>query len=117
MGICISEYYLKKDINALRKLVDEDIPLLLQRVRSLREKHREQWFRTNKPFGWEILDIRYGGLCARIESAKWRLQDYLEGRVEKIPELEEERLTFNGTEVPELLHYPWYKRIVTAGGF
>lgn len=117
MGIRITEYYLQKDTAGLGKLVDEDIPLLLQKLNALREKHREQWFRTNKPFGWEVLDIRYGGLYARIESAKWRLQDYLEGRIESIPELEEERLSFNGTEVPKLFHYPWYKRIVTAGGF
>ena len=46
----------------------------------------------NKPFGFEIMDIRYGGVISRIETAKARLEDYLDGKIDSLPELEAERL-------------------------
>ena len=65
-------------------------------VEALKCAHREAWFAHNKPFGWEIHDIRYGGLKLRFECAKERITDYLNGLVPKIDELEAERLSFNG---------------------
>ena len=55
---------------------------------------------TNKPFGWEVLDIRYGGVLARIDSSIERITDYLDGRINKIEELEQERLYFDGADRP-----------------
>jgi hypothetical protein len=31
----------------------------------------------------EVIDLRYGGLLARIDTAKNRLEDYLAGEIEK----------------------------------
>lgn len=53
-----------------------------------------------KPFGFEVLDLRYGGLRARLETMHRRLVAYLDvddDSVTSIPELEVElevRLTF-----------------------
>lgn len=35
------------------------MPNLTRRIGELRAAHREQWFKTYKPFGWEVLDIRH----------------------------------------------------------
>lgn len=46
-----------------------------------------------KPFGWEVLDLRYGGLRARLETMHRRLVAYLDladSSVTKIEELEVE---------------------------
>ncbi|MDI2587640.1 beta-N-acetylhexosaminidase [Psychrobacillus sp. NEAU-3TGS] len=40
-------------------------------VDSLRKAHRDVWFSVNKAFGWEVQDIRYGGLLTRIETAEY----------------------------------------------
>ena len=50
---------------------------------------REQWFIENKPYGFEIQDIRIGGLICRIESCLERLCEYRDGKITSIPELEE----------------------------
>ncbi|KPV55435.1 hypothetical protein QJ48_33185, partial [Paenibacillus sp. A3] len=70
------------------------LPELSRRVNALRIAHRNQWHAMYKPFGWEVLDIRYGGVLTRLESASARLLDYAEGRVDKLEELEQERLVF-----------------------
>jgi len=46
------------------------------------------WLATYKPFGLEVIERRYGGLIARLQSLFDRLKDYLEGDVQSIPELE-----------------------------
>ena len=61
---------------------------------------RAQWFAENRPFGWEVLDVRLGGVKARLESAKWRVTDYLEGRAARLEELEEPRLLLDERDNP-----------------
>jgi len=46
----------------------------------------------NKPQGFEVQDIRLGGLARRIEHCKKMLVKYIEGEIDSIPELEEDRL-------------------------
>ncbi|WP_461224880.1 family 20 glycosylhydrolase [Lacticaseibacillus suihuaensis] len=66
---------------------------LVKRLRDLRDAHRAVWFELNAPFGWEVMDIRYGGLIARVDTALWRLQQWEDGAVAKLDELEVPRLT------------------------
>ncbi|MFD2044901.1 hypothetical protein ACFSTA_14550 [Ornithinibacillus salinisoli] len=83
----------------------------------LRIKHRELWFEMNKPFGWEVLEVRYGGLIMRTETAQSRIKQWINDRINRIEELEEERLYFEGPyPMPEgSLGRNIYRRIVTAG--
>ena len=59
---------------------------------AVHEWHRQTWFKHNKVIGWQNLDTRYGGMASRCDTAILLLGDYLEGRIDKIEELEEERL-------------------------
>lgn len=74
----------------------EDIHRLKPALEMLHERHREVWFQWNKPFGWEILELRYGGLIKRSETSAWRLDQYLKGALNELPELEAPRLVFEG---------------------
>ncbi len=47
------------------------------------------WMSENKPHGFEMQDIRLGGLIGRLGSCKERLLSYCNGKIECIPELEE----------------------------
>lgn len=90
VGIAIRKHYLEKDIDALNqdlKTLDE----LYDSVKALRQEHRKLWYDTCSPFGWDRLDLRYGGLLGRIDTAKWRIGDYIDGRITVIPELDEPR--------------------------
>lgn len=42
-----------------------------------------------KPFGWEVLDLRYGGLLARLESMHKRLVAYLDPEDPSVTRIEE----------------------------
>lgn len=121
LGLRITEAYRQKDLPTLRRIARQELPDLIQCVCELRVAHREEWFAIYKPFGWEVLDIRYGGLLSRLDSVILRLNDYLEGNVSCIEELEEDRLFFDGLERPQtgvgLGFIDNYHRIVSAGAF
>jgi hexosaminidase len=96
IGIDLKSLYDTRDTEALKRVAEVELPKLYEEVNRLRTIHREQWFKLNKSFGWEIIDIRYGGLLARIDSIISRLLDYTSGKVSIIEELEEERLSYYG---------------------
>ncbi|MCD9023807.1 beta-N-acetylhexosaminidase [Cohnella silvisoli] len=120
LGIRIKRAYDSGDRGILEQIASNELPQLLLKVEALRIAHREQWMGTNKPQGWEVLDIRYGGLTARLRTAKDRITDYLEGGVSRIEELDEQRLYFDdrerrggaGTD-----YFTTYHRIASAGAF
>ncbi|GAA5990086.1 hypothetical protein JCM10908_005816 [Rhodotorula pacifica] len=58
-------------------------------VKKLHAQHRENWFATYKPFGWEVLDLRYGGLQTRLETMHERLIAYLDFEDSSVTKLEE----------------------------
>lgn len=57
------------------------------------EAYKAQWFKECKPFGWEVQEIRFGGVRARILGCKMRLQAYINGEIDCIEELETEILS------------------------
>ena len=73
----------------------------------------------NKPFGWEVHDIRYGGQIMRFCTVKERISDYINGKIDSIAELEEERLRFDcapeGTPIGQGFLWPTYSTISSTG--
>lgn len=61
-------------------------------VEQFKHALKDQWFQENKAFGFEVLDIRLGGLMERLKSCAARMADYAEGKITCIEELEETRL-------------------------
>ena len=102
--------YAAKDRKALKKILDADLPWLLAETDKLRGIHREFWFTQHKPQGWEVIEGRYGGVIARLQTTAWRLDGYLKGNVESLPELEERRERVYGERLPCLGH----GRVATA---
>jgi hypothetical protein len=90
LGERLHLHYKDKDRAALQKDA-EQLEVLLDRVNELRIAHRKQWMTTCSPFGWSRLELRYGGLTARIETACHRLGRYLDGSLSELPELEAAR--------------------------
>lgn len=94
LGVRLYHAYTDGNKEELEKIKDNELAALYKDIEALRRAHREHYFDEYKPIGWEILDIRYGGAIMRIDTAIKRLTDYLTGKIEKIEELEEERLDF-----------------------
>ncbi|HIW34128.1 MAG TPA: beta-N-acetylhexosaminidase [Candidatus Paenibacillus intestinavium] len=97
IGIELKRAYDTHDHKTLQRIATEVLPAIAEAVRELRNAHRSQWLRMFKPFGWEVLDIRYGGVMNRLDTAMVRLLDYTEGRIQRIEELEEERLLYSSS--------------------
>jgi hypothetical protein len=112
----LQDAYQRGDDRAMRQLCTERLPEVRRRVEALRQAHREQWLLTYKPWGWEVLDGRYGWLLSRLASAEQRLQDQLAGRCLRLEELEAPRQTFAtpapGDRWPRI---SLWSRIVSAG--
>ena len=80
--------YLAGDHAVLAALVPEysETQRLLDSFTAAFEK---QWMAENKPHGFDVQDIRLGGLARRLLHCRDRLQQYLDGDIERIEELEE----------------------------
>ncbi len=72
----------------------EDIPATVEAVEALRTVWRRLWESTNKPYGFEILDFRMGGIQARLKTAGERMGQFANGELEDIPELSSETLIY-----------------------
>ena len=83
----------------MKKIVNE-LLITEQNINRLHDMLKDIWFANNKPFGFEHLNYRIGGLCARIRFAAERVSDYLDSKIERIEELEEKRLWYSGEETP-----------------
>ncbi|MDQ0972557.1 hexosaminidase [Neobacillus niacini] len=118
IGIQLKEAYDRKDKTGVAQ-INTKIDMLRNMIDDLRKLHRTLWFSSNKPFGWEVIDIRYGGVLSRLETAEYRLRLWLDGNIAAIEELEEERLYFDAPwKMPNgALGRNSYHRIVTAGSF
>ena len=57
------------------------------RISSFHLAYQKAWFMENKPQGFEIMDIRLGGLKQRVISCRERLTQYVNNEITAIPEL------------------------------
>ncbi|MBQ9210647.1 MAG: family 20 glycosylhydrolase [Clostridia bacterium] len=98
--------YLAKDREKLSWLLEELIPDLIARYRSLAETHRALWERSYRAFGWEVMGHRYGGAIYRLEETAAKLESWLKGEIDVIEELEAEPLPND--------RYQFYHRLISA---
>ncbi len=70
----------------------EDIPATVEALHALRLLWRKLWESTNKPNGFEIIEVRMGGIAARMATAGEKMLAFANGEVDTIPELLEESL-------------------------
>ena len=112
LGLGMQAAYKAGDKTALAYYGEVIIPELISRYSALRAIHRDYWFATNKPEGWEIIDLRYGTQLNWLDTAAYRIKSYTEGRISAIGELENERLTYPGSHQLPLISM--YSKIVSA---
>ncbi len=84
--------YNNGDKDTLKEIADLLLPALKEKTVAVHEAHKALWFEKLKALGWSNLDIRYGGMASRCDTAKFIIDRYLNGEDDKIEELEEERL-------------------------
>ena len=88
LGVRTRKAYLEKDRESLRALLQE-YEKLPGRIEDFYRAFQNLWMQDNKPFGFEIQDHRLGGLMLRVRHCAQRIEQYLQGEISHIEELEQ----------------------------
>ncbi len=76
------------------KALTRDYKKCIARIDDFYQSYRRIWLATNKPYGWELQSVRFAGLTERLKDCRVRILDYLSGKIDCIPELEEKLLPY-----------------------
>ena len=88
IGVRTRKAYLCRDMTEIKELIEEYGEVIV-RIQEFHSIYRNMWFMENKPHGFDVQDMRIGGVVGRMISCKERLESLLNGSVSSIPELEE----------------------------
>lgn len=105
--------YRRGDRDRARAIAEGLVPDLVADLSALARCHEVRWMTDNKPFGWEVLERRYAGLCARLESTRRSILAWCEGRSAQIETLEVEPLRVAPDTVSSTV--PWTVFATPAG--
>ena len=90
--------YQAGDKEELRRLAENDYKEAEKLIRAYLRVFEEQWFYENKPCGFDVQDIRIGATIQRTISCRRRLLDYVNGKIDSIPELDEKLIPYRNFE-------------------
>ncbi len=108
LGTETREVYQSKDKEKLGALIKK-YDLAIRRLQVFYDTYKKQWFIENKPFGWEVQDVRLGGVMQRLRYGRDTLKAFYEGKIKEIPELEAKLLPYANT-----LFRQYYQKIITT---
>ena len=98
LGYKTRNAYKAGDKDELRRLAENEYKEVEKLIRAYLRAFEEQWFHENKPCGFDVQDIRLGATLQRTVSCRRRILDYVNGKIDSIPELEEELLPYRTFE-------------------
>lgn len=100
LGINIKSAYDSKNLELLIHYANSVIPDYISKLEEFYNIYRRQWMIENKVFGFDVIDIRIGGMKMRAKTAIYTIKDYINGSSLSIPELEVERLIYDRARSP-----------------
>jgi len=106
--------YKKNDREYLKKAKDEVLPRILSKTIEFEKLLRKQWYIENKTIGLDVTQLRIGGQKNRIIETINRLEEYLNGEIDRIEELEIEKLTQKYSWEDDLVYKHNYSRMPLA---
>lgn len=114
LGLKTRKAYEIDDKDALCSLAQNDYTKLIRLLKEYGDIYEKQWFLDNKPCGFDVIDLRIGGITRRTESCKRRILDYVHGKIDSIPELEEKILPYPGAKAEEPTYITNPAKFLTA---
>ena len=98
LGLKTRRAYENGDLETLRALAENDYKTVSKRIKKFGDTFEKQWFYDNKPCGFDVQDLRIGGITRRTEACRKRILDYVSGKINSIPELEEKIIPLPNAE-------------------
>ena len=98
LGLRTRKAYEAGDKAELERLAKNEYVKVEKLIRIYGRAFEKQWFTDNKPHGFDVQDHRIGALLYRIEACRRRILDYVNGKIERIEELDEALLPFRKAE-------------------
>lgn len=116
IGVRTRALYRKGNKNGL-KVIAREYSAVAKRIEKFYNFFRTQWMLENKPHGFDVQDIRIGGLHRRTLSCRDRLLQYCDGKIDGIPELDEDILPFGPKSPEDTLSYNLYANNASVNVF
>ena len=116
IGLRLRKAYKSGDKKTLESLKNE-ILVCEKKLAKFLNAYRYQWYLENKPFGFDIIDGRIGFLNNRMHTAYLTVNDYLQGRIKNIPELEEEIQPWQGTNIDDPICIGNWTELASVNGY
>ena len=113
MGLELKSDYDNQDRERLRIWAEKRIPACLALLEELHSMREELWMDECKPQGYEVIDVRLGGIRSRLESAAKRISAWLSNPEQPLEELEEKRVCF-WPEEDRIYSFNRWEQIVSA---
>lgn len=107
LGLDTRRAYQSDDKKALHKLIAK-YEKSAKLIKKFRNSLYSIWMQDNKPYGWEVHEIRLAGVQARLIDCADRLRKYVHGKLNEIPELKETILPWGNLDCNV------YKRLVSV---
>lgn len=82
----------------LKRLAENEYVQVEHRIKIFAEAFQAQWMMDNKPHGFDVQDMRLGGLLQRTISCRQRILLYVNDMIDRIDELEEVLLPYGEKE-------------------
>jgi len=116
MGKRIRNAYGEKDM-AKMKVIIGDCKKLAKLMEKFYKAYEKQWMKENKANGFDVQDIRIGGMIHRVKHCTEMLEKWTKGEIEKIEDLETTQLDYfgNGTDYEKRdVAFNFFQRNFTA---
>ena len=111
LGKKTREAYEKGDKAELERLAKNDYVIVAKNMRKFGLAFEKQWYKENKPQGFDVQDHRIGGMIHRTDACRRRILDYVAGRIDSIPEYEEKLVNAYGNQPSSLSQYKVYSTV------
>lgn len=94
LSLDIKKAYKEDNKEELKNICDNVIPKALEALEVFEKAFNKQWHKYYKPFGFEVQQLRIGGILLRFKDTRERIYEYLNGEISRLEELECEDLIF-----------------------
>ena len=120
LSLKIRDAYQNGDSAALSGYANNVIPEIIDRIGIFLEVFRKQWYTENKVLGFEVQEIRLGGLIETLRGSAMLINSYLAGETSEIEALSYPILPHSfgkkskqssGEPTAQLRHYTWANNV------